>query len=69
MRASIPYSLLSHTSWATPRIGPMISMALTHAVRRGLAASVHTHWRCGDGSWEGGDDADGDGASSDGLGD
>ena len=37
-----PYSLLAHTSWATPRVGPMIRMALTHAVRRGLAASVHT---------------------------
>ena len=48
MRASIPYSLLAHASWATPRVGPMIRMALTHAVRRGLAASVHTHWRCGD---------------------
>ena len=23
----------------------MIRMALTHAVRRGLAASTHTHWR------------------------
>jgi hypothetical protein len=23
----------------------MIRMALTHAVRRGLAASIHTHWR------------------------
>ena len=21
-------------------------MALTHSVRRGLAASIHTHWRC-----------------------
>ena len=51
MRASIPYSLLSHASWATPRVGPMIRTALTHAVRRGLAAAVHTHcWRCGDGS-------------------
>ena len=44
MRASIPYSLLPHASWATPRVGPMIRTALTHAVRRGLAASVHTHW-------------------------
>ena len=43
MRATIPPSLLPHASWATPRIGPMIRMALTHAVRRGLAASIHTH--------------------------
>ena len=28
---------------------PKIRMALTHAVRRGLAASVHTNWRRGDG--------------------
>ena len=25
-------------------VGPMIRMALTHAVRRGLGASIHTHW-------------------------
>ena len=54
MRASVPYSLLPHASWATPRLGPMIRMALTHAVRRGLAASVHANWRCGDGSGGGG---------------
>ena len=42
---SVPPSLLPHASWATPRVGPMIRMALTHAVRRGLAASIHTHWR------------------------
>ena len=35
MRASVPYSLLPHASWATPRVSPMIRMALTHAVRRG----------------------------------
>ena len=54
MRASVPYSLLPHASWATPRLGPMIRMALTLAVRRGLAASVHANWRCGDGSGGGG---------------
>jgi hypothetical protein len=32
----------------------MIRMALTHAVRRGLAASVHANWRCGDGGSGGG---------------
>ena len=42
----VPFSLLPHASWATPRVAPMIRMALTHAVRRGLAASIHTHWRC-----------------------
>ena len=68
MRTSIPYSLLSHASRATPRMGPMIRTALTHAVHRGLAASVHTHWRCGDAARGVGaiDGADGDGASSDG---
>ena len=54
MRASVPYSLLPHASWATPRVSPMIRMALTHAVRRGLAASVHANWRCGDGGSGGG---------------
>ena len=56
MRTSVPYSLLPHASWATPRVGPMIRMALTHAVRRGLAASVHTNWRRGDGGGGDGDD-------------
>ena len=56
MRASVPYSLLPHASWATPRVGPMIRMALTHAVRRGLAASVHANWRRGDGGGGDGDD-------------
>ena len=42
----VPFSLLPHASWATPRVAPMIRMALTHAVRRGLAASIHPHWRC-----------------------
>ena len=46
MRASAPYSLLPHASWATPRLGPMIRMALTHAVRRGLARPLYTPTRC-----------------------
>ena len=54
MRASVPFSLLPHASWATPRLGPMVRMALTHAVRRGLAASVYANWRCGDGGGGGG---------------
>ena len=45
---SVPFSLLPHASWATPRVAPMIRMALTHAVRRGLARSIHAHWRRGD---------------------
>ena len=35
-------------------LGPMVRMALTHAVRRGLAASVYANWRCGDGGGGGG---------------
>ena len=59
--SSVPYSLLPHASWATPRVGPMIRMALTHAVcpPRGagwLAASVHANWRRGDGGGGDGDD-------------
>ena len=46
-RGTVPFSLLPHTSWATPAVGPMIRMALVSAVRRGLASSVHTHWQCG----------------------
>ena len=58
MCASVPYSFIPHASWATPRLSPMIRVALTHAcmpsVRRGLAASVHANWRCGAGSGGGG---------------
>ena len=46
-RAMVPPTLLAHASWAVPRLAPMIRMALTHAVRRGLAASVHSLWRRG----------------------
>ena len=54
----VPFSLLPHASWATPRVGPMIRMALTHAVRRGLAASIHTHWHRDAGTAGGGEDAE-----------
>ena len=55
------------TAWArvalAPRLSPpMIRMDGTHSLRmrpphvrrRGLAASVHANWRCGDGSGGGG---------------
>ena len=45
MDNSIPPALLHQASWATPRLGPMIRMALGFAVRRGLAAAVHRWWR------------------------
>ena len=44
MRASVPYSLLPHASWATPRLGPMIRMAFTHShacPRRGPSCPEH----------------------------
>ena len=47
MRASVPYSLLPHASWATPRLGPMIRMALTHGRPprpRGLRARQLAVW-------------------------
>ena len=46
-RGRVPPTLLGHASWAVPRLGPMIRMSLTHAVRRGLAAAVYRHWRRG----------------------
>ena len=46
-RGKVPPLLLGHASWAVPRLGPMIRMALTLAVRRGVAASIHRHWRRG----------------------
>ena len=42
MHASVPYSLLPHASWATPRLGPMIRMALTHAVRAAASQRLCT---------------------------
>ena len=45
MDNSIPPVLLHQASWATPKLGPMIRMALGFAVRRGLAAAVHRWWR------------------------
>ena len=42
---SIPSALLHQASWATPRLAPMIRMALGFAVRRGLAAAIHRWWR------------------------
>ena len=58
---AVPPALLPHASWATPRVGPMIRMALTHAVRRGLAEAVHRHWRRGLTGGQGGGDAAGPG--------
>ena len=46
-QGKVPPMLLGHASWAAPCLGPMIRMALTHAVRRGVAASIHRHWRRG----------------------
>ena len=43
----VPPSLLPHASWAVPRLGPMLRQALTTAVRRGAAASIHRYWRRG----------------------
>ena len=42
---TVPPALLPHASWATPRLAPMARMALAHATRRGLAASVCARWR------------------------
>ena len=45
MDNSIPPALFHQASWATPKLGPMIRMALGFAVRRGLAAAIHRWWR------------------------
>ena len=46
-RGRVPPPLLPHASWAVPRLGPMVRQALTTAVRRGAAASIHRRWRRG----------------------
>jgi hypothetical protein len=49
MRASVPYTypLLPHASWATPRLGPMIRMALTHRPSAGVAWRPQCTTTCG----------------------
>jgi hypothetical protein len=42
---SVPFALLDHATWATPRFAPFARMALGVAVRRGLAAQLHATWR------------------------
>ena len=48
MRASVPYSLLPHASWATPRLGPMNDPHGTHSCRpprpRGVRARQLAVW-------------------------
>ena len=39
----VPFSLLPHASWATPRVAPMIRMALTHACRAPRLGRFHPH--------------------------
>ena len=41
----VPVSLLDSASWACPRFAPFIRMAVSHAVRRGLAEAVLRRWR------------------------
>ena len=48
MRASVPYSLHPHASWATPRLSPMIRMSLTSCRPprpRGVCARQLAVWR------------------------
>ena len=41
----VPVSLLDCATWAVPRFAPFARMAVTHAVRRGLAEAVLRRWR------------------------
>jgi hypothetical protein len=41
---SVPFPLLACSTWATPRFAPFVRMAVSHAVRRGLAESVCRWW-------------------------
>ena len=42
---SVPAALLPQATWAVPRLAPFVRMAVSHAVRRGLAESVVRYWR------------------------
>ena len=41
----VPVSLLDCATWAAPRFAPFARMAVTHAVRHGLAEAVLRRWR------------------------
>ena len=41
---AVPPSLRDEATWATPALGPFMRMALSMAVRRGLARSVADSW-------------------------
>ena len=41
----VPVSLLDCATWAVPRFAPFIRMAVSHAVRRGLAEAVWRRWQ------------------------
>ncbi len=42
---TVPFALLGSATWATPRFAPFVRMAVSHAVRRGLAEAVLRRWR------------------------
>ena len=41
----VPVSLLDCATWAAPRFAPFVRMAVSHAVRRGLAEAVLRRWQ------------------------
>ena len=41
----VPVPLLDYATWAAPRFAPFVRMAVSHAVRRGLAEAVLRWWR------------------------
>ena len=42
---AVPTPLLDLATWATPMLAPLARMAMTTALRRGLAEAVCRHWR------------------------
>ena len=41
----VPVTLLDCATWAAPRFAPFVRMAVSHAVRRGLAEAVLRRWQ------------------------
>ena len=41
----VPVALLDCATWAAPRFAPFVRMAVSHAVRRGLAEAVLRRWQ------------------------
>ena len=64
---ALPPSLLPQATWAAPALVPFARMAVSFAVRRGLAQRLYDRWRPGAPLADGGDTDDGEDWGADGV--